>query len=103
MVSLSLDVVHLISRQSITAVEDLKGVISKLFCCDNISSGNKPSVIWSLYFNMQLYEKQIGEKIPSNVYLCSGPDSRIDLDDYVLQVHRFSSIVRYTNITSFFK
>lgn len=88
-----LDVVHLITRQVTTAVEDLREAIDALFCNDEKEAGRKPNIIWTLHFNINEYDSPAG-KLPPNVYSCPGPDSSIDFDDHVIKVKRvtFSSM-----------
>lgn len=82
-----LDVVHLITPQVSTAVEDLKEVIQTLFHGCSKSDVPKPNILWSLHFNMKEYQSSSNGS-PSNVYYGSGPNSSIDIDDYVTQVSK---------------
>lgn len=49
----------------------------------------KPRVLWAVYFNMRDssgVEKKSYDGLPSNVYVCSGPDSALGNDCAVKQV-----------------
>ncbi|RXM92984.1 Rab proteins geranylgeranyltransferase component A 2 [Acipenser ruthenus] len=54
---------------------------------DADSGVEKPSVLWALYFNMR--DSSIAERssynLPSNVYVCSGPDSTLGSDHSIKQ------------------
>ncbi|KAK4014698.1 rab proteins geranylgeranyltransferase component A 1 [Daphnia magna] len=77
-------VVHLITRQVTTAVEDLREVIDAVFCSGEKEALDKPNIIWSLHFNINEYDSPEG-KLPSNVYSCPGPDLFLDFDDHVIK------------------
>lgn len=54
------------------------------------SAENRPSVLWCLYFNItdgSGLEPQ-GHDLPSNVYLCSGPDGALSHENAIKQVNR---------------
>ncbi|MGH0119741.1 UNVERIFIED_CONTAM: hypothetical protein FKN15_057609 [Acipenser sinensis] len=86
--------VHLTCPSSGTAKEDLSLVVSRLFS-ENVdvdekdadSGVEKPSVLWALYFNMR--DSSVAERssynLPSNVYVCSGPDSTLGSDHSIKQ------------------
>ncbi|MGH0161141.1 UNVERIFIED_CONTAM: hypothetical protein FKN15_040726 [Acipenser sinensis] len=88
------DLVHLTCPSSGTAKEDLSLVVSRLFS-ENVdadekdadSGVEKPSVLWALYFNMR--DSSVAERssynLPSNVYVCSGPDSTLGSDHSIKQ------------------
>jgi|688.fasta_scaffold224786_2 hypothetical protein len=83
-----IDVVHLITHQVTTAVEDLKEAIDTFFTVFESNKNealNKPQIIWSLHFNINEYNSPAG-MLPSNVYSSPGPNSSIDFDDHVIQV-----------------
>lgn len=84
---IKLDVVHLITRQVTTAVEDLREVIDAVFCSGEKEALDKPNIIWSLHFNINEYDSPEG-KLPSNVYSCPGPDLFLDFDDHVIKVNK---------------
>lgn len=51
----------------------------------------KPRVLWALYFNMRDssgIDRNSYSGLPSNVYVCSGPDSALGNDCAVKQVSR---------------
>nr|CAH0099335.1 unnamed protein product [Daphnia galeata] len=80
-------VVHLITHQVTTAVEDLKEAIDTFFTVFESNKNealNKPQIIWSLHFNINEYNSPAG-MLPSNVYSSPGPNSSIDFDDHVIQ------------------
>ncbi|NXH10912.1 RAE2 geranylgeranyltransferase, partial [Bucco capensis] len=85
--------VHLTCPSTKTAREDLEPVVQKLF---NLNTGKeteneelkKPRVLWAVYFNMRDssgVEKNSYNGLPSNVYVCSGPDSAVGNDSAVKQ------------------
>ncbi|NXX49665.1 RAE1 geranylgeranyltransferase, partial [Tricholaema leucomelas] len=85
--------VHLTCPSSKTAREDLEPVVQKLFNLnteketENEEAG-KPRVLWAVYFNMRDssgVEKDSYSGLPSNVYVCSGPDSALGNDCAVKQ------------------
>lgn len=52
----------------------------------------KPRVLWAVYFNMRDssgVDKNSYDGLPSNVYVCSGPDSALGNDCAVKQVGHF--------------
>ncbi|XP_030904158.2 rab proteins geranylgeranyltransferase component A 1 [Melopsittacus undulatus] len=85
--------VHLTCPSTKTAREDLEPVVQKLF---NLNAEKeteneeleKPRVLWAVYFNMRDssgVEKKSYSGLPSNVYVCSGPDSALGNDCAVKQ------------------
>ncbi|KAK7130748.1 hypothetical protein R3I94_016031 [Phoxinus phoxinus] len=83
--------VHLTCSSSGTAQEDLAPVVSQLFDVPAIpgeepSGGSeersKPAVLWVMYFNMRDTSAQdsSGYSLPSNVHVCTGPDSGLGSD-----------------------
>lgn len=49
----------------------------------------KPRILWALYFNMRDssdISRDCYNDLPSNVYVCSGPDSGLGNDNAVKQV-----------------
>ncbi|NXK96781.1 RAE2 geranylgeranyltransferase, partial [Formicarius rufipectus] len=85
--------VHLTCPSTQTAREDLEPVVQKLF---NLHAEKeteneeleKPRVLWAVYFNMRDssgVEKNSYNGLPSNVYVCSGPDSALGNDCAVKQ------------------
>ncbi|NXA08708.1 RAE2 geranylgeranyltransferase, partial [Sapayoa aenigma] len=85
--------VHLTCPSTKTAREDLEPVVQKLF---NLNAEKeteneeleKPRVLWAVYFNMRDssgVERNSYGGLPSNVYVCSGPDSALGNDCAVKQ------------------
>ncbi|XP_063794719.1 rab proteins geranylgeranyltransferase component A 1 [Pseudophryne corroboree] len=76
-----------------TAREDLEPVVQKLFTRDaeeepQSDQSEKPQALWILYFNMRDssgVERQSYVGLPSNVHVCSGPDSCFGYDHAVQQ------------------
>ncbi|XP_029956715.1 rab proteins geranylgeranyltransferase component A 1 [Salarias fasciatus] len=69
--------VHLTCQASGSAHQDLSPVVTKMFNTpDSPEQGERPSVLWCLYFNMADGSgvEVEGHDLPSNVYVCSGPD-----------------------------
>ncbi|NXC66909.1 RAE2 geranylgeranyltransferase, partial [Anhinga anhinga] len=88
--------VHLTCPSTKTAREDLEPVVQKLFNLNTETGKNetdneeleKPRVLWAVYFNMRDssgVDKKSYEGLPSNVYVCSGPDSALGNDCAVKQ------------------
>ncbi|XP_014163408.2 rab proteins geranylgeranyltransferase component A 1 [Geospiza fortis] len=85
--------VHLTCPSTKTAREDLEPVVQKLFSLNTEKeTGNeeleKPRVLWAVYFNVRDssgVEKSSYAGLPSNVYVCSGPDSALGNDCAVRQ------------------
>lgn len=85
--------VHLTCPSTKTAREDLEPVVQKLF---NLNAEKeteneeleKPKVLWAVYFNMRDssgVERKSYDGLPSNVYVCSGPDPALGNDCAVKQ------------------
>ncbi|XP_075692723.1 rab proteins geranylgeranyltransferase component A 1 isoform X2 [Rhinoderma darwinii] len=75
-----------------TAREDLETVIKNLFTLDpeedRGAEQEKPQVLWLLYFNMRDssgVERQSYTGLPSNVYVCGGPDTCLGYDGAIQQ------------------
>uniref|UniRef100_A0A8B9FGB4 Rab proteins geranylgeranyltransferase component A n=1 Tax=Amazona collaria TaxID=241587 RepID=A0A8B9FGB4_9PSIT len=85
--------VHLTCPSTKTAREDLEPVVQKLFNLNEEKETEneeleKPRVLWAVYFNMRDssgVEKKSYDGLPSNVYVCSGPDSALGNDCAVKQ------------------
>ncbi|XP_015743241.1 rab proteins geranylgeranyltransferase component A 1 isoform X1 [Python bivittatus] len=91
--------VHLTCPSIQTAKEDLTHVVEQLFSVaetgevgaregEDEGEGQKPKVLWSVYFNMRDSSSVVRssyDSLPSNVYVCSGPDSALGNDCAVKQ------------------
>ncbi|KAM8997523.1 rab proteins geranylgeranyltransferase component A 1 isoform 2-T2 [Ara ararauna] len=85
--------VHLTCPSTKTARQDLEPVVQKLFNLNEEKETEdeeleKPRVLWAVYFNMKDssgVEKKSYDDLPSNVYVCSGPDSALGNDCAVKQ------------------
>ncbi|XP_066105044.1 rab proteins geranylgeranyltransferase component A 1 [Saccopteryx bilineata] len=84
--------VHLTCSSSKTAREDLEPVVQKLFTpyteTETENEGEKPRLLWALYFNMRdssAVSRNSYNDLPSNVYVCSGPDCGLGNDIAVKQ------------------
>ncbi|XP_061659494.1 rab proteins geranylgeranyltransferase component A 1 [Syngnathoides biaculeatus] len=71
--------VHLTCQSQLgSAYDDLSPVVTRMF--DTMQShdqGWRPRVLWSFYFNMDDCAKVDVSSLPSNVYVCSGPDGEL--------------------------
>ncbi|XP_068437282.1 rab proteins geranylgeranyltransferase component A 1 [Clinocottus analis] len=79
--------VHLTCQSVGSAFEDLSPVVTRMFCTPQSCDQAGPSVLWCLYFNMadaSGLEVQ-GHDLPSNVFVCSGPDGALGLEHAVTQ------------------
>lgn len=85
--------IHLTCLSSRTAREDLESVVNKLFTpyaeteIDK-EELTKPRVLWALYFNMRDssgISRSSYSGLPSNVYVCSGPDCGLGNEHAVKQ------------------
>ncbi|XP_029924308.1 rab proteins geranylgeranyltransferase component A 1 [Myripristis murdjan] len=69
--------VHLTCQSVSSAYQDLSPVVTRMFRTpESHDQEGRPSVLWCLYFNMadgSAVEVE-GHDLPSNVYVCSGPD-----------------------------
>lgn len=56
----------------------------------SLSAENCPSVLWCLYFNMTEGSglEAEGHNLPSNVYMCSGPDGGLGHEHAIKQVRQ---------------
>ncbi|XP_055990931.1 rab proteins geranylgeranyltransferase component A 2 [Sorex fumeus] len=85
--------VHLTCSSSKTAKEDLESVVKKLFTPYSETEIDqeeftKPRVFWALYFNMRDSTgiiRSLYNGLPSNVYVCSGPDCGLGSEHAVKQ------------------
>ncbi|OPJ89645.1 rab proteins geranylgeranyltransferase component A 2-like [Patagioenas fasciata monilis] len=85
--------VHLTCPSTKTAREDLEPVVQKLFNVNTEKDAEneeleKPRVLWAVYFNMRDssgIDRNSYDRLPSNVYVCSGPDSALGNDCAVKQ------------------
>ncbi|XP_036126705.1 rab proteins geranylgeranyltransferase component A 1 isoform X1 [Molossus molossus] len=84
--------VHLTCASSKTAREDLEPVVEKLFTphteMEIENEVEKPRLLWALYFNMRDssdVSRNSYHDLPSNVYICSGPDCGLGNDNAVKQ------------------
>uniref|UniRef100_A0A8B9Q915 Rab proteins geranylgeranyltransferase component A n=1 Tax=Apteryx owenii TaxID=8824 RepID=A0A8B9Q915_APTOW len=87
--------VHLTCPSTKTAREDLEPVVQKLFNLNTETEKEteneeleKPRVLWAVYFNMRDssgIDRNSYDSLPSNVYVCSGPDSALGNDCAVKQ------------------
>ncbi|XP_069841806.1 rab proteins geranylgeranyltransferase component A 2-like isoform X2 [Dendropsophus ebraccatus] len=85
--------VHLTCPSSkTTAREDLEPMVKKLFTLDPEedpgAEQEKPQALWVLYFNMRDssgIDRQVYTGLPSNVYVCSGPDTCFGYDGAIQQ------------------
>jgi hypothetical protein len=85
--------VHLTCSSLKTAREDLESVVKKLFTPFTETEADeeelrKPRLLWALYFNMRDssgVSRSSYCDLPSNVYVCSGPDSGLGNEHAVNQ------------------
>ncbi|XP_070615848.1 rab proteins geranylgeranyltransferase component A 1 [Erythrolamprus reginae] len=85
--------VHLTCPSIQTAKEDLTHVVEQLFNVaetegEDEAEGTKPQVLWSVYFNMRdssSVDRSSYDNLPSNMYVCSGPDGALGNDCAVKQ------------------
>ncbi|XP_056253408.1 rab proteins geranylgeranyltransferase component A 1 [Seriola aureovittata] len=80
--------VHLTCQSVGSAFEDLSPVVTRMFHTPESHDQEKcPSVLWCLYFNMaDGSEVEVeGHDLPSNIYLCSGPDGGLGHDHAIRQ------------------
>ncbi|NXA32561.1 RAE2 geranylgeranyltransferase, partial [Eudromia elegans] len=87
--------VHLTCPSTKTAREDLEPVVQKLFNLNTETEKEteneeveKPRVLWAVYFNMRDssgIDRSSYNRLPPNVYVCSGPDSALGNDCAVRQ------------------
>ncbi|KAM9333806.1 rab proteins geranylgeranyltransferase component A 1 [Pholidichthys leucotaenia] len=80
--------VHLTCQSSGSAYEDLSPLVTRMFNTpESPDQGERPSVLWCLYFNMADGSgvEVEGCDLPSNVYMCSGPDSALGHEHAIRQ------------------
>uniref|UniRef100_A0ABM5EVM9 Rab proteins geranylgeranyltransferase component A n=1 Tax=Pogona vitticeps TaxID=103695 RepID=A0ABM5EVM9_9SAUR len=86
--------VHLTCSSVKTAKEDLEPAVQQLFSeftetvSEGTGEGQKPQILWSVYFNMRDssgIDRASYDNLPSNLYVCSGPDSALGNDCAVKQ------------------
>uniref|UniRef100_A0A8C6XMC1 Rab proteins geranylgeranyltransferase component A n=1 Tax=Naja naja TaxID=35670 RepID=A0A8C6XMC1_NAJNA len=82
--------VHLTCPSIQTAKEDLTHIVEQLCSVAETEEeeGAKPQVLWSVYFNMRdssSLDRSSYDNLPSNVYVCSGPDGALGNDCAVKQ------------------
>lgn len=80
--------VHLTCQSIGSAYDDLSPVVTRMFHMpESPDLGSRPSVLWCLYFNMAdgWGVDPEGHDLPSNVFLCSGPDAALGHDHAVRQ------------------
>ncbi|XP_037677952.1 rab proteins geranylgeranyltransferase component A 2 [Choloepus didactylus] len=85
--------VHLACPSSKTAREDLESVVKKLFTPYDETEIDKeelakPGLLWALYYNMRDssgISRSSYNGLPSNVYICSGPDCGLGNEHAVKQ------------------
>uniref|UniRef100_A0A673BVT5 Rab proteins geranylgeranyltransferase component A n=1 Tax=Sphaeramia orbicularis TaxID=375764 RepID=A0A673BVT5_9TELE len=80
--------VHLTCQSVGSAYEDLSPLVTRMFhTTESSDQEERPSVLWCLYFNMvdgSGLEVE-GHDLPSNMYLCSGPDGALGHDHTIKQ------------------
>ncbi|KAM9323836.1 rab proteins geranylgeranyltransferase component A 1 [Gastrophryne carolinensis] len=80
-----------------TAREDLESTLKELFTLDeeeDPEDAEKPLALWLLYFNMRdssAVERESYLGLPSNVFVCGGPDSAVGYDRAVQQAEKIFS------------
>ncbi|XP_032432462.1 rab proteins geranylgeranyltransferase component A 1 [Xiphophorus hellerii] len=80
--------VHLTCRSVGSAHQDLSPLVTRMFrTTESQEEDRRPSVLWSLYFNMAdgMASQVEGQPLPSNVHICHGPDSALGHEDAVQQ------------------
>ncbi|XP_008400051.1 rab proteins geranylgeranyltransferase component A 1 [Poecilia reticulata] len=80
--------VHLTCRSVGSAHQDLSPLVTRMFrTTESQEEDRRPSVLWSLYFNMAdgTASQVEGQPLPSNVHICHGPDSALGHEDAVQQ------------------
>ncbi|XP_069068758.1 rab proteins geranylgeranyltransferase component A 1 isoform X1 [Pleurodeles waltl] len=87
--------VHLTCSSVKTAKEDLEHVVQKLFTPyteieteESENETEKPKILWIMFYNMRdssEIDRECYEDLPSNVYVCSGPDASFGNDNAVKQ------------------
>uniref|UniRef100_A0A3Q2XNU3 Rab proteins geranylgeranyltransferase component A n=1 Tax=Hippocampus comes TaxID=109280 RepID=A0A3Q2XNU3_HIPCM len=74
--------VHLTCQSQLgSAYEDLWPVVTRMFnTAQSCDQDSRPDVLWCFYFNMDdggAGAESDGDRLPSNVYVCSGPDAEL--------------------------
>uniref|UniRef100_A0A3Q2NTL8 Rab proteins geranylgeranyltransferase component A 1-like n=1 Tax=Fundulus heteroclitus TaxID=8078 RepID=A0A3Q2NTL8_FUNHE len=81
--------VHLTCQSVGSAHEDLSPLVTRMFrTTESQNEDQRPSVLWCLFFNMadgSTLEVE-GHQLPSNVYVCCGPDGGLGHEHAVKQV-----------------
>ncbi|XP_069395473.1 rab proteins geranylgeranyltransferase component A 1 [Paralichthys olivaceus] len=80
--------VHLTCQSTGSAYQDLSPLVTRLFHTpESHDQGERPSVLWCLYFNMPdgAAVEVDGHNLPSNVYVCSGPDGELGHEHAITQ------------------
>nr|XP_046266484.1 rab proteins geranylgeranyltransferase component A 1 [Scatophagus argus] len=80
--------IHLTCQSVGSAYEDLSPVVTRMFRTpESHDQENCPSVLWCLYFNMADGSglEVEGHDLPSNVYVCSGPDGGLGHEHAIRQ------------------
>ncbi|XP_040005767.1 rab proteins geranylgeranyltransferase component A 1 [Xiphias gladius] len=80
--------VHLTCQSVGSAYEDLSPVVTRMFHTPESHDREKrPSVLWCVYFNMADGSgvEVEGHDLPSNVYVCSGPDGGLGHEHAIRQ------------------
>ncbi|XP_061607454.1 rab proteins geranylgeranyltransferase component A 1 [Phyllopteryx taeniolatus] len=82
--------VHLTCQSLLgSAYDDLSPVVTRMFnATQPHDQGRRPGVLWSFYFNMDVAAATTeadGDRLPSNVYVCSGPDSELGHEHAIKQ------------------
>ncbi|KAL3265341.1 hypothetical protein HHI36_009549 [Cryptolaemus montrouzieri] len=74
--------IHITTEGSSNPKEDLEGCVKNLFAFgEQDSNPRKPKVLWSSYFSIpNTNELDLKSSVPSNVFLCPGPDLDLDYD-----------------------
>ncbi|KAK9870755.1 hypothetical protein WA026_009716 [Henosepilachna vigintioctopunctata] len=92
----NLFLVHITTKGSDDPKEDLRECIESLFPVEAGSeTSEKPKILWSSYFSIpDTNELNLNSFVPSNVFLCPGPDSDLDYDLSLkkVRIHIFESI-----------
>ncbi|XP_044176469.1 rab proteins geranylgeranyltransferase component A-like isoform X1 [Acropora millepora] len=82
-------VVHLISKSLSSAMEDLKPTAEKLFHIRSGDEGDvasdKPTVLWSLYFNQAISDSSCVADLPSNMHVLDMPGVTIGFGEALQQ------------------
>ncbi|XP_053188042.1 rab proteins geranylgeranyltransferase component A 1 [Scomber japonicus] len=87
--------VHLTCQSVGSAYEDLSPLVTRMFCTPESHDQGRPSVLWCLYFNMAdgAAMEVKGHDLPSNVYVCSGPDAELGHERTITQAESIFSLI----------